>query len=316
MELVDRLLKGDERAVARLITLLENRSSIAREAIRLLYPYTGNAYVIGITGAPGVGKSTLIDRIAREYRKEDKKIGILVIDPNSPFTGGAIFGDRIRMMGLSTDKDVFIRSMGSRSKKGGLAPAIHDAIRVLDAFGKQIILVETMGIGQAEVDIVKVADTAIVVSVPGLGNSIQTIKAGVMEIADIFVVNKADHPFADRVVYEIESMLDLDLSASKEEWRPPVIKTSAEKGEGILDLIKAIENHRTYLHESNRIDYKRRKRIENELIEVIRDMCTENLLKKMEENKIFEKFIDEMVNEKKDPYFIAEKFIREWIRID
>ncbi len=314
MELVDRLLKGDERAVARLITLLESKSPKARDAMDLLYPYSGNAFVIGITGAPGVGKSTLIDKLAREYRKDDKKIGIIVVDPNSPFTGGAILGDRVRMMGLSTDKDIFIRSMGTRGKDGGLAPTTHNAIRVLDAFGKDIILVETMGVGQGEVDIIKVADTTVVVTVPGLGDAIQTIKAGIMEIADIFVVNKADLFMSDRVVYEIESMLDLD--PSREGWRPPVIKTVAEAGEGVSDLIETIEEHKNYLNETNLFMERRRKRMEKELEEAIKDVFTDYIYEKMKENNKFKKLIDEMLDKKANPYFIADKLLKEWMKID
>lgn len=226
MDLAEKVVAGDVRAIARLITLAENNAADAVEAMKQIHRHAGNAHVIGVTGVMGSGKSSLILELALEYRAKGKKVGIIAIDPTSPFSGGALLGDRIRMMELATDPGVFIRSMGTRGMLGGLTSSVYDVVEILDAAGMNIILIETVGVGQDEVDIVKIADTTLVVLMPGLGDAVQTIKAGLMEIADIFVVNKADIPGVEQAVAELESMLDL---AVRIERRTPIIATSAKE---------------------------------------------------------------------------------------
>jgi LAO/AO transport system kinase len=228
MDLVERILKGDTRSAARLISLVENGSGEATAALKALYPHTGRAYVIGVTGPPGSGKSTLTDQITAQLRRMEKSVGVIAVDPTSPFTGGAILADRIRMQRHSLDREVFIRSMATRGHLGGLSRATNDVVDVLDAMGKDFVIIETVGVGQDEVDIVRTAHTTLVVAVPGLGDEIQAIKAGIMEIGDVFVVNKADREGAERTVLEIEIMLEHGESDSG--WRPRVFKTVASRG--------------------------------------------------------------------------------------
>jgi len=249
-QLVAELLEGNRRAAARLISLVENDDPGKRELLKDIYPRTANAYVIGVTGAPGSGKSSLVDWLLKQLRKDGLTVGAIAVDPTSPFSGGAILGDRIRMQDHALDQDIFIRSMGTRGSLGGLSRATREAIQVLDAFGKDIILIETVGVGQSEVDIVKTADTTIVVLTPASGDSLQTIKAGIMEIADVFAVNKSDLPGADRMVTEINMMLDMKKNAA---WRPPVIPTVSVKNEGIEELWRALQEHRQHIEKSGRL---------------------------------------------------------------
>ncbi|MGD2250754.1 MAG: methylmalonyl Co-A mutase-associated GTPase MeaB [Candidatus Methanofastidiosia archaeon] len=306
MELVDNLLKKDKRACARLITLIENEDPAAKIALKKLYPYTGNAHIIGVTGPPGAGKSTLVDKLTQYYRENEKTVGIIAIDPSSPFTGGALLGDRIRMQDRTTDPGVFIRSMGTRGYMGGLAAATKDAIKVLDAFGKDVIIVETVGTGQDEVDIIKAADTVIVVTMPSLGDDIQAIKAGILEIGDVFVVNKADLDYADKAVMELEVMLDLN---SEKEWRPPVVKTVANTGEGIQNLADAVNAHITYLKEEGLLEKKRKMRVEMELLEVLNRCITKKILKEAQKNHDFDALVTRIAQHEMDCYTAAEELL-------
>jgi LAO/AO transport system kinase len=243
--LADRVLAGDPRAIARAISLIEDEQASAADLIRAIFAHTGRAYIVGVTGAPGAGKSTLVDRLIAETRAQGETLGVVAVDPTSPFTGGAILGDRLRMQSHAADADVFIRSMATRGQLGGLARATTDVASILDASGKSLVIIETVGVGQDEVDIVRTADISIVILVPGTGDDVQALKAGIMEIADIFVVNKADREGADRMVSAVESNLALQTFADGE-WRPPIVKTEASTGRGVPELwatVKAFRAH-------------------------------------------------------------------------
>src|SRR5664280_597513 len=255
---VDRIRAGDVRALARAITAVENRSADSAELLKASFALSGKASVLGFTGAPGAGKSTLVDGVAREYRKANKTVGIVAIDPTSPFSGGAILGDRIRMQGHYADSGIFIRSMATRGSLGGLARTTADVTTILDASGRDLVMVETVGVGQDEIDIVKLADVTVVVLVPGMGDDVQSIKAGIMEIADIFVINKSDRDGAERVEREIRAMQT--LAVRKDNWTPLIVKTVASNGTGTTELLEAIEKYRTYLQQDDRA---RTRRIEN-----------------------------------------------------
>jgi len=309
-KLVQGILAGEKRSIARAITIIENNGENAQKIISAIYPYTGKAYVIGITGPAGSGKSTLIEKIVKKLRENGKSVGVVAVDPTSPFTGGAFLGDRIRMQNLSLDEEVFIRSMASRNSLGGLAKATKDAIKVLDAAGKDYIIVETVGAGQLEVDIVKVAHTVIIVLAPGFGDEIQAIKAGLMEIGDIFVINKADRENADRAVIDLLSALELN---TKRKWKPQVIKTVALTGKGVDELLKAIEEHRKYL-EAGELEEKRRKRIEAELLEAISQRLTDTIITELKTDKKLESFIEKIMNRESDPYTIADMLLKEKIK--
>ncbi|MFA4668178.1 methylmalonyl Co-A mutase-associated GTPase MeaB [Pyrococcus kukulkanii] len=310
-ELIERLRKGDRKAVARLITLVENDEEKAREIVRKIYPLTGNAYIVGITGPPGAGKSSLLDKLIREARKEGLIVGVIAVDPTSPFTGGALLGDRIRMQGHATDPGVFIRSMATRGSLGGLAKATNDAIKVLDAYGCDIIFVETVGVGQVEVDIVKTADTVVLVTIPGLGDDVQAIKAGLMEIADIFVINKADREGVDATYFELS--LTLDFEAEKWEklgWRPPIIETIATTGKGVKELWKKIKEHKKYLESSGRLEEKRRFRIEEEIKTIASGIIASKVEASIKKGEL-EDLIREVLAKRIDPYTAADRIIRE-----
>ncbi len=309
-KLVQGILAGEKRSIARAITIIENNGEKAQKIISAIYPYTGKAYVIGITGPAGSGKSTLIEKIVKKLRENGKSVGVVAVDPTSPFTGGAFLGDRIRMQNLSLDEEVFIRSMASRNSLGGLAKATKDAIKVLDAAGKDYIIVETVGAGQLEVDIVKVAHTVIIVLAPGFGDEIQAIKAGLMEIGDIFVINKADRENADRAVIDLLSALELN---TKKKWKPQVIKTVALTGKGVDELLKAIEEHRKYL-EAGELEERRRKRIEAELLEAISQRLTDTIIAELKTDKKLESFIEKIMNRESDPYTIADMLLKEKIK--
>jgi LAO/AO transport system kinase len=263
-ELVGKAREGDARAVARLISLVEDESPLLREVMKALGPHTGNAQVIGITGSPGVGKSTSTNALVTELRKQDKRVGVLAVDPSSPFSGGALLGDRVRMQDHALDREVYIRSMASRGHLGGLAWATPQALRVLDAAGCDVILIETVGVGQSEVEIASLADTTLVLLAPGMGDGIQAAKAGILEIGDIYVINKADRDGADQVRRDLRSMLALG-ERPEGAWKPPIVKTIAHKGEGLDEVAKELDRHRAHLESSGEMQRRRTRRARDEI---------------------------------------------------
>lgn len=269
MDLVKELLNGSRLALARAITAVESEYDEAIDIMKAIYPKTGHARILGVTGAPGAGKSTLTDKIVKQYLQQGKKIGIVAVDPTSPFSGGAILGDRIRMNDLTLNENVFIRSMGTRGSLGGLSKKTSDAVKLMDAFGMDLVIIETVGVGQSEVDIVKNADSVLVVLVPGLGDDIQAIKAGILEIGDVFAINKADRDGCDKLNVEIEMMLDLDSREVK--WRPPIKRTIASKDEGVDELVEALDEHFEFLEDSDELTVRRQDRTRNEIIAMINE---------------------------------------------
>jgi LAO/AO transport system kinase len=265
-EIAERLLSGDRLALARMISAVEAGRDDARRALRCLFTRTGRAHIVGVTGPPGSGKSTLTTRLALEYRAGGQTVGIVAVDPTSPFTGGALLGDRVRMMELHSDPDVFIRSMATRGRMGGLARSTLDVVLLLDAFGKDVVIVETVGVGQDEVEIARAADTTLVVGVPNLGDDIQAIKAGILEIADVFVVNKADREGAVEAARDIQAMIRM---GPKLEWTPPVVKTSTVNSEGIDELWDAIQAHRSHQESTGSLEQKRRRRVVEEVKKIV-----------------------------------------------
>jgi LAO/AO transport system kinase len=304
---VDRIRAGDVRALARAISTIEDNRPESRELLKSLFNFTGRARVIGLTGAPGAGKSTLVDQLAREYRKQEHTVGILAVDPTSPYTGGAILGDRIRMQSHHADAGIYIRSMATRGNLGGLARATTDAATVLDAAGKDIVLIETVGVGQDEIDIVRLADITVVILVPGMGDDVQTIKAGIMEIADIFVINKSDREGADRVEREIRSMQSLAIRSDK--WTPPIIKTVAMDGRGIPELAVAIVNYEQFLEQKDLLLKKKISSWRERLIEMLRDGLLERLLSERLPEAEIARLAAEIAEHKRDPYSLVEEIV-------
>ncbi len=310
-QLIDGVLKGDRRSIAKTITFIENTLPESQKAVSLLYPHTGKAHIVGITGPTGSGKSTLIQKLVEELRRKGKTVGVVAVDPSSPFTGGAFLGDRVRMQDLSTDEGVFIRSMATRGSVGALAKATKDAVKVLDASGKDVVVVETVGAGQSEVEIVKVAHTVVVVLAPGLGDEIQAIKAGIMEIGDIFVVNKADRENVNKAILDIETMLN--MNPEREKWKPPVVKTTAITGEGITELLDKIDQHRKYL-EAGAMDVRRRQRVETELVEAIKEKVAESIVEDLKQKGELNKLVQKILAKETDPYSAAAMLLAKKLR--
>jgi LAO/AO transport system kinase len=302
------ILSGDVRAAARLMRDLDDELPAAIRTLKSLYKYTGRAYILGVTGAPGSGKSTLVNRIVSRFRNGGKTVGIVAIDPTSPYTGGAILGDRIRMQEHALDEGVFIRSLATRGHLGGLSRSTIDIVNVMDAMGKDIILIETVGVGQDEVEIVKVAHTNLVVVVPGLGDDIQAIKAGILEIADIFVINKSDRDGAEKTRREIETMLSM-VSYEKGEWVPPVVPTAASTDVGTGPLCEEVERHRKYVFQERNIAKYRREKARVELLEIMKTRLIEKAVADLENHGLLEPLLSEMAEKRTDPYSISEKVV-------
>ena len=301
--LIERALEGDRRAVARLISAVEDGGAQVGSIMRDLYPHTGHAYTVGVTGAPGAGKSTLTEQLVAKARREGEKVGVLAVDPSSPFSGGALLGDRVRMQSHATDADVFIRSMATRGHLGGISLATPEAVRVLDACGKSLVIIETVGVGQAEVEITDACDTTVVVLNPGWGDAVQTAKAGLMEIADVFVVNKADRQGTRETVRELKQMLDL----SESDWRPEIVQTIATKGEGIDELWEAISRHHDYQKSNGLLESRRRRRIEREIREIVAERYRSRV--DLEARGRLSELADLVERRELDPYAAADRLI-------
>lgn len=297
---------GSRRALARAITIVENEQEGYEDIMKEVYGRTGRAQVIGVTGAPGAGKSTLSDNLVKFYRKLGKTVGVCAIDPTSPFSGGAILGDRIRMNDLTLDQGVYIRSMGTRGSLGGLSRKTADAVKLMDAWGLDVIFIETVGVGQSEVDIVKNADTTLVVLVPGLGDDIQAIKAGILEIGDVFTINKCDRDGADRLNVEIEMMLDL---GEAQDWRPPIERTIASEGKGIEDVVNSLNEHRKYLEESGVLEERRRERVKSEMAEMIQDRISRRVMGEITQTGKFADYVERIHERETDPYTVVDSIV-------
>jgi len=302
----ERVCAGDVLAVSRAITAIENHQPEAEQLLREVFPRTGKAYLTGITGAPGTGKSTLVDRLAGHYRRANEAVGVIAVDPTSPYTGGAILGDRIRMQGHAGDAGMFIRSMATRGFLGGLARATAEVALLLDAAGKDQVLIETVGVGQDEVDIVRLADITIVILVPGMGDDVQTIKAGIMEIADIFVINKSDHEGAERVEREIRALQS--LAVRSDNWTPPIVKTVASEGTGIAELAAAIRDYEAYLQKENLALKRNVENWQNRLVEMLRDALLERAREQLG-NGTVARYAAEVAEHKRDPYSLVEEIV-------
>ncbi len=301
---IDLIRAGDVRTLARAISMVENRAPGWSDLLKALFPHSGRARVLGLTGPPGAGKSTLVDQLARLYRKQERTVGIIAVDPTSPYTGGAILGDRIRMQEHFSDPGIYIRSMATRGSLGGLARTTADVTTVLDASGRDVILIETVGVGQDEVDIVRLADITIVILVPGMGDDVQTIKAGIMEIADIFVINKSDRDGAERVEREIRGLQSLAMR--HDGWTPPIVKTVASEGTGVAELAAAIAGYEAYLKKENLALKKSVENWQERLIEMLRDVMLEKAREQLGDGNVA-RLAAEVAEHKRDPYTLVEE---------
>ncbi len=313
MNLAKRILDGDIRAASRLMRDIDDRIPSAMDALKELYPNTGKAYIVGITGPPGSGKSTIVDKMVDIFRKEGKTVGIVAVDPTSPFTGGAILGDRIRMQRHATDEGVFIRSLATRGCLGGLSRSTQDIVNVMDAMGKDIIIVETVGVGQDEVEIVNTAHTSIVVLVPGMGDDIQAIKAGIIEIGVLFVVNKCEREGAEKVERDLRMVLEMGRKR-EDGWEPPIFKTEAILGKGIFELVYGIYRHKQILEQGQALEKKLRKRAKATFLEVLETEVMSRFIQKIEKDGEWERILDDLMKRRTDPYSLAERIMAEELK--
>ena len=306
--LVDRIAAGDTRAVARAISKVEDVSKDASQLMKKIFPLTGKGLIIGITGAPGAGKSSLVDKLAQHYRQQGERVGIVAVDPSSPFSGGAILGDRIRMQTLGLDQGVFIRSMATRGNLGGLARTTVDAVSILDAAGYGKIIIETVGVGQDEVEVVKAADVSVVVLVPGMGDDIQAIKAGIMEIGDVFVINKADRDGVNSTEKELEALLS--LATREDGWHPPIVKTIATESKGIQELAAAIDSYRDYFRQAKSGDGRRRAIARWRILELLRERLVLQTLEADSASEKLDRLAGEVASRQRDPYSAVEELMK------
>ncbi|MBW2003119.1 MAG: methylmalonyl Co-A mutase-associated GTPase MeaB [Deltaproteobacteria bacterium] len=316
MSIAEKIISGDIRSVARLIRDIDDNIPEAREILKDLYPSIGKAYVVGITGSPGVGKSTLVDQMVTHLRATGKTVGVLAVDPTSPFSGGAILGDRVRMQRHSMDEGVFIRSMATRGSFGGITQSTRSAIDVLDAMGKDCIIVETVGVGQDEIDIVRSADTTIIVLVPGMGDDVQALKAGILEIGNIFVINKADREGADRTVNDIRLMIEMDEKRYKDGWKPPILTVQAVFDKGIIEVLDEIDKHHKHLQSSAQIQSMRKyEKARNDLSEMIKDKIIHDVFDEIINSGEFETTLQSIVMGEIDPYTACDTIVSKKLKI-
>jgi LAO/AO transport system kinase len=304
---------GDRRALARAITLVENGDPLAYEVVRDLYPQTGGAYAIGLTGPPGVGKSSLISSLLRHVRPEGVEVGVISVDPSSPFSQGALLGDRIRLSDHFLDPGVFIRSMGTRGHLGGLAVATLQALLVLDAAGKEIVMLETVGTGQSEVEVIGIADTVLLVLMPGSGDSVQALKAGIMEIPDVIAINKMDHPAAKTMLNEVRSILGLD---KERDWRPPIVLTDATRGENVPELWEKLVEHRTYLESSGRLEERRRRNLAGEVFSVASARAKQHIERAVADDPELRRVLDAVQRRELDPLSAVREILEKVFKVD
>jgi LAO/AO transport system kinase len=304
---------GDKRALARAITLVENSEPLAYEVVAELYPETGKAYAVGVTGPPGVGKSTLIGALVRHVREQSREVGVISVDPSSPFSQGALLGDRIRLADHFLDPEVFIRSMGTRGHQGGLAEATLQTLLVLDAAGKELVFLETVGAGQGEVEVIGIADTVVLVLMPGSGDSIQALKAGIMEIPDVIAINKLDHPAAKTMLNEVRSVLSLDKES---EWRPPIVLTEAARGENIPELWEKVEEHRGFLESEGRLEEQRRHHLAGEVFAVASARAKSHLERAVEDDPELRRLLDEVQSRRLDPLTAVREIMEKVFKVD
>jgi LAO/AO transport system kinase len=306
---VEQIGAGDRRAVARAISAVESGDAIGIALVKRLFPKGGKARVIGVTGSPGAGKSTLVEKLAAAYRRAHRSVGIIAVDPTSPFSGGAILGDRIRMQSLSADEGVYIRSMATRGQLGGLAPTAHDVVTILDAAGCDVVLVETVGVGQDEVEVVRLADATLLMLVPGMGDDVQAFKAGVMEIGDVFVINKADRPGADRLEQQISTMLS--ITPRPDGWCRPVIQTVATTGSGVGAVHEALENFFEFAAKEQVTIMRRREKWRARLLDLLRQTLFQKVVTERLPQGVIDARVDEVLNRRRDPHSLVEEIIRE-----